>query len=40
MAVFASRIIKLMTGHRRHFGYHSIYAGHLADSCASCKTTA
>ncbi len=33
--IFLSKAIKRCTGHRKHFGYHSTYAGHLVDSCNS-----
>jgi hypothetical protein len=33
VVVFLSKLFKQITGHRRHFGYHTSYAGHLVDSC-------
>lgn len=30
-----SKAFKRRSGHRKHFGYHASYAGHLVDSCNS-----
>jgi hypothetical protein len=33
--IFISKVLKRRSGHRRHFGYHTTFAGHLVDSCNS-----
>jgi hypothetical protein len=35
MYILASKLIKAITGNRKHFGQHACFAGHLADSCAT-----
>lgn len=35
MYVMISKMIKSVTGTKKHYGYHPVMNGHLADSCSS-----
>ncbi|SAI54571.1 Uncharacterised protein [Bordetella trematum] len=35
LLILLSKALKRYSGHRKHFGYHVTYAGHLVDSCNS-----